>query len=118
VNQRLAMRQLLRLGFNAEAVGNGREAVDAQARENYDLIFMDVQMPVMDGVAATAAIRALPVPIAQAPIIAMTANAMAGDRELALAAGMDDHIAKPIEVRAMFETIARWVRPGVSADGP
>jgi CheY-like chemotaxis protein len=64
----------------------------------------------MDGYAATREIRADP-RWQRLPIIAMTANAMAGDRELALAAGMNDHIAKPIEVRAMFETIARWVQP-------
>ncbi len=67
-------------------------------------------MPVMDGYAATRAIRADP-RWQRLPVIAMTANAMAGDRELALAAGMNDHIAKPIDIEEMFATIARWVRP-------
>jgi CheY-like chemotaxis protein len=71
---------------------------------------MDVQMPVMDGYDATRAIRAQP-RWRDLPVIAMTANAMAGDREAALAAGMNDHIVKPIQVEQMFDTIARWVRP-------
>jgi len=70
---------------------------------------MDCQMPVMDGYQATRAIRAEPQWQAL-PIIAMTANAMAGDREKALAAGMNDHIAKPIDVAAMFDTLSRWMR--------
>jgi DNA-binding response OmpR family regulator len=82
---------------------------------------MDCQMPVMDGYTATRMLRRQ-APLSALPVIAMTANAMAGDREAALAAGMNDHIAKPIVVDEMFATLARWVKPGGPAaagnDGP
>ena len=80
------------------------------ARESFDGVLMDCQMPVMDGYAATRALRAHP-RWQTLPVIAMTANAMVGDREKVLAAGMNDHIAKPINVAEMFATLARWVRP-------
>ena len=110
VNQRLAMRQLLRLGFSAEAVGNGREAVDAQARENYDLIFMDVQMPVMDGYEASAEIRRHEIRSRRhVPIVAMTANALNEDRDSCLAAGMDDYVSKPVSLANLRIVIDRWL---------
>jgi signal transduction histidine kinase/DNA-binding response OmpR family regulator len=110
VNQRLAMRQLLRLGFTAEAVGNGREAVDAQARENFDLIFMDVQMPVMDGFEAAAEIRRHEIRSRRhVPIIAMTANALNEDRDACLAAGMDDYVSKPVSLANLRLVIDRWL---------
>jgi signal transduction histidine kinase/DNA-binding response OmpR family regulator len=110
VNQRLAMRQLLRLGFTAESVGNGREAVDAQARENYDLIFMDVQMPVMDGYEASAEIRRHEIRSRKhVPIVAMTANALNEDRDACLAAGMDDYVSKPVSLANLRIVIDRWL---------
>ncbi len=112
VNQRLAMRQLLRLGFNAEAVANGREAVDAQDRENYDLIFMDVQMPVMDGYEAAAEIRRHEIRTRRhVPIVAMTANALNEDRDACLAAGMDDYVSKPVSLANLRIVIERWLPP-------
>jgi len=80
------------------------------AREPFDAVLMDCQMPVMDGYAATRALREQP-QWQGLPVIAMTANAMVGDREKALKAGMDDHIAKPIKVDEMFATLARHLRP-------
>jgi two-component system sensor histidine kinase/response regulator len=110
VNQRLAMRQLLRLGFNAVAVANGREAVEAQARENYDLIFMDVQMPVMDGYEAAAEIRRHEIRSRRhVPIVAMTANALNEDRDSCLAAGMDDYVSKPVSLAGLRIVIDRWL---------
>ena len=84
------------------------------ARERFDAVLMDCQMPVMDGYAATRELRSDP-KWRDLPIIAMTANAMVGDREKVLAAGMNDHIAKPINVAEMFATLARWVPPDVAA---
>jgi len=96
-----------------QVANNGREAIDMLARERFDAVLMDCQMPVMDGYAATRELRSNP-RWRDLPIIAMTANAMVGDREKVLAAGMNDHIAKPINVVDMFATLARWIRP----DGP
>jgi len=110
VNQRLAMRQLSRLGFAAASVGNGREAVEAQVRENYDLIFMDVQMPVMDGYEASAEIRRHEIRSRRhVPIIAMTANALNEDRDACLAAGMDDYVSKPVSLANLRTVIERWL---------
>jgi signal transduction histidine kinase/DNA-binding response OmpR family regulator len=114
VNQRLAMRQLQRLGFTAEAVGNGREAVDAQARENYDLIFMDVQMPVMDGYEASSEIRRHEIRTRRhVPIVAMTANALNEDRDACLAAGMDDYVSKPVSLASLRIVIERYLPAAV-----
>ena len=85
-------------------------------RRHYDGVLMDCQMPVMDGYAATRALRGQP-QWRDLPVIAMTANAMVGDRDKALAAGMNDHIAKPIKVDDVFATLARWVRPPSAAAG-
>jgi CheY-like chemotaxis protein len=110
VNSRLAVRQLLRLGFNAETVANGREAVDAQDRETYDLIFMDVQMPVMDGYEASAEIRRHEIRTrGHVPIVAMTANALNEDRDACLAAGMDDYVSKPVSLANLRVVIDRWL---------
>ena len=84
------------------------------ARERFDAVLMDCQMPVMDGYAATKALRGQP-SLQTLPVIAMTANAMVGDREAVLAAGMNDHIAKPIVVAEMFATLAKWVKPNRSS---
>jgi signal transduction histidine kinase/DNA-binding response OmpR family regulator len=110
VNQRLAIRQLQRLGFNAVAVANGREAVDAQSHEGFDLIFMDVQMPVMDGYEASAEIRRHEIRTRRhVPIVAMTANALNEDRDSCLAAGMDDYVSKPVSLASLRIVIERWL---------
>jgi two-component system, sensor histidine kinase and response regulator len=84
------------------------------SRGSYDLVLMDMQMPVMDGLAATRAIRVNP-NLHMLPIIAMTANAMATDREKCLDAGMNDHIAKPIDPDRLFKTLLRWIPPRIGS---
>jgi CheY-like chemotaxis protein/HPt (histidine-containing phosphotransfer) domain-containing protein len=110
INQELAAELLGDVGITVRVAGNGEEALALLAREVFDGVLMDCQMPVLDGYDTTRALRKNP-DWTDLPVIAMTANAMSGDRELALGAGMNDHIAKPINVEAMFNTIARWVRP-------
>jgi CheY-like chemotaxis protein len=94
------------MGYRADLASNGLEAVESVTRQPYDVVFMDVQMPEMDGLEATRKIRAMS-SVSQPRIIAMTANAMQGDRELCLAAGMDDYISKPIRVNELVESLMR-----------
>lgn len=110
VNQKLAQLQLKALGYRAVGVANGREAVAAVARGQYAAVLMDCQMPELDGFAATVAIRAAEAEsgVPRVPIIAMTANAMQGDRELCLRAGMDDYLTKPVTATGLQEILARW----------
>jgi len=107
VNQKVALRMLERFGYRADVASNGVEALDAIARQHYDLVFMDVQMPEMDGLETTRRIRELR-PDTRPTIIAMTANAMKEDREECLAAGMDDFVSKPITVKELLSTLERW----------
>ncbi len=107
VNQKLALRLLERMGYRADVVANGLEVLEALQRQRYDMILMDVQMPEMDGLEATRIIHER-WPAGEHPrIAAMTANAMQGDREECLAAGMDDYLAKPIQIKALQETLER-----------
>jgi CheY-like chemotaxis protein/HPt (histidine-containing phosphotransfer) domain-containing protein len=116
VNQEVARRLLARLGCEATIVGTGAEAVAASARETYDAILMDCQMPELDGYEATAAIRLRegsvgPMRTRRVPIVALTASAMPGDRERCLAAGMNDYVAKPMTLERLAEALGRWI-PG------
>ena len=115
MNQELAMELLRQAQMQVVLAGNGQEALDILAKDSrFDGILMDCQMPVMDGYTATRALRKNPV-FKDLPIIAMTANAMAGDKEKVLEAGMQDHIAKPLNVGLMFATLARWIHPAGGA---
>ncbi|WP_457328692.1 response regulator [Rhizobacter sp. P5_C2] len=114
INQELALEVLRRAGLVVSVANDGQEALDMLEGEQFDGVLMDCQMPVLDGFAATRALRLQP-RLRDLPVIAMTANAMVGDREKVLAAGMNDHIAKPIKVEEMFATLARWVRPAEPA---
>lgn len=109
VNQKLALRLLQQMGYQADLASNGIEAVDAVARQPYDVVLMDGQMPELDGLEATRQICAR-WPDSRPRIIAMTANAMAGDRELCLAAGMDDYLSKPIQVGLLMDALLRSPR--------
>ena len=119
-NQLVAVGILSKLGLRADVVANGREAVAALRNKPYDLVLMDVQMPEMDGLEATRAIRAVgsggldP----NIPIIAMTAHAMQGDRELCLDAGMDDYIAKPVSPAALSALLEKWLAEPPSSVPP
>jgi len=106
VNQKLAMHMLEQMGYRADLASNGIEAIESLERQPYDVVFMDVQMPDLDGLEATRKIRVMS-QLAQPRIIAMTANAMQGDREMCIAAGMDDYISKPIRVNELVEAIMK-----------
>jgi PAS domain S-box-containing protein len=108
INQTLALHLLEKLGCCVDVVANGREAVTAVARGEYALVFMDCQMPEMDGFEATAAIRQAETGSRRVPIIALTASAMQGDREECLAAGMDDYLSKPLGPRDIERMLRRW----------
>ncbi|MEG3638022.1 PAS domain S-box protein [Magnetococcus sp. PR-3] len=114
INQELALELLANGGVQADLATNGQEAVQMVTDTSYDGVLMDLQMPIMDGFTATQQIRQH-AQFKDLPIIAMTANAMAGDREKVIAAGMNDHIAKPINVREMFATMAKWITPSGEA---
>ena len=105
INLKVASRMLLRMGYEVDQATNGLEAVEAQTKNGYDLIFMDIQMPEMDGVTATKTIIANFSPEERPRIVAVTAHAMKGDRERYLEAGMDGYISKPVRVEKLIEAI-------------
>jgi two-component system sensor histidine kinase/response regulator len=110
LNQEVAMAFLHELGLEVELAADGALALAMVQQQRYDIVLMDMQMPVLDGLMATRAIRQLP-GMADLPIVAMTANAMAGDREVCLEAGMNDHIAKPIDPGLLQAKLLQWLRP-------
>jgi CheY-like chemotaxis protein len=111
VNQRLALRLLQKRGHHVVVVGNGLEALQALEKQNYDLVLMDVQMPIMDGMEAVRKIRGKEKLTGEhAPIVALTAHAMKGDQELCLTAGMDDYLTKPIRPLELDRLLARFAR--------
>ena len=111
VNQKLALAMLKKLGYQAEVAVDGQEAVDRLSEERFALVLMDCQMPVLDGYEATRVIRDPESSVLQhrIPIVAMTANAMQGDREKCIAAGMDDYLAKPIRPADLGEKLEAWL---------
>ncbi len=109
VNQMVAEAMLIKLGYRADVVANGLEALEALERFPYDLVLMDLQMPEMDGYAASAVIRS-DSRLASIPIVAMTAHAMASDRERCLAAGMNDYVAKPVKAEVLGSVLERWIQ--------
>jgi CheY-like chemotaxis protein/HPt (histidine-containing phosphotransfer) domain-containing protein len=120
VNRQVAQRLLTLIGVSFETAENGKEGVDKAAAGQFDAVLMDCQMPIMDGYAATRAMRKLQTDgqLGKLPIIAMTANAMVGDREKCLSCGMDDYMSKPLN-RAMIEQMLRkWLPPGATSRAP
>ena len=112
INQKVAMKMLEKHGYRTDVASNGSEALEALAREDYDLVLMDCQMPVMDGYEATRMIRDVSSKVRNhdIPVIAITANALKGDRETCLAAGMNDYLAKPIELEELQAVIGKFLR--------
>ncbi len=106
-NQKLALRLLARMGYEADVAANGLEVLAALRRQLYDVILMDVQMPEMDGLEATRTLRQEFPAVRQPRVIAMTANAMQGDREMCLAAGMDDYVSKPIRINELVDALSK-----------
>ena len=116
LNQQVAFELLGAAGIHVELAQNGALGVQCAEQGSYDLVLMDLQMPVMDGLEATRRIRAMP-GRDRLPILAMTANAMAGDRDRSLAAGMNDHVTKPIDPEELFDVLLRWL-PDCASQGP
>lgn len=116
-NRMLGLSILKKIGYEADTANDGREAVEALREGDYGLVLMDISMPEMDGLQATAAIREFPDPVGGVPIIAMTGHADRQDRERCLAGGMDEHIAKPIDRKRLAGILERFLRPGEAAAG-
>ncbi len=111
VNQLVALAQLESLGHHVTVVNNGADAIEAVRKDEFDMVLMDIQMPVMDGIEATRRIRALEDPSkSRVTIIALTANAMKGNAENYLAAGMDDYMSKPIDRSELRTLLEKWLK--------
>jgi PAS domain S-box-containing protein len=110
INQEVALELLAGVGLDVDLAEDGQAAVDKARATQYELILMDTQMPVMDGFVATRLLRSMPA-YAQTPILAMTANAFAEDRDACLAAGMNDHLAKPVDPEVLYAALVRWLPP-------
>jgi len=111
INQKVALKMLFKMGYQVDAVFNGKEALNALKKEDYDLVLMDCQMPELDGYDASRKIRnpASTVKNRNIPIIAMTAHAMKGDRDKCIKAGMDDYLSKPVKIRELSEMVNKWL---------
>ncbi|HZS01884.1 MAG TPA: response regulator [Chloroflexota bacterium] len=118
ISRRLALGVLAKLGYAADAVTSGRQALEALTHGAYAAVLMDCQMPEMDGFAATAEVRRLPGAAGRTPIIAVTASAMPGERERCLAAGMNDYIAKPFRVEELAAVLQRWAPRARDVEAP
>jgi len=116
MNQRVVCSLLGRLGCAVDVVADGTAAIDAVQRGDYDLVFMDLQMPHKDGLEASREIRGLQSPVAAIPIVALTANAMSEDREACIAAGMNDHIAKPVRLAVLWAALEKWLPACVASE--
>lgn len=110
INQKVIERMVQKLGYPVDLVANGREVIEALSRLSYGLIFMDCQMPEIDGFEACREIRKRQLGGERVPIVAITANAMKGDRERCLAAGMDDYVSKPFKQDDLRAVIDRWIK--------
>jgi two-component system, sensor histidine kinase and response regulator len=108
VNQWVTMRMLQKMGCQADLVCDGASAISSVSANSYDLVLMDLHMPVVDGLEATRRIRKLPVAQSSIPIVALTASALFRDRSECLSAGMDDYLSKPIEIKALRRVLDRW----------
>jgi len=111
INREVALELLHGVGLAVESAENGQLALDKARNGQFDLVLMDIQMPVMDGISATLAIRALPAPMNRVPIISMTANGQPEDREACQRAGMTEHVSKPIDLSLLAEAIERAAQP-------
>jgi CheY-like chemotaxis protein len=112
ISQNLELKILREVGYDVDAVSTGQDAIDYVVTENYNLVLMDVEMTDMDGIVATKKIRELRSSASRVPIIAVTAHSSMKDRERCLAAGMDDYIAKPINIHFLKITIDQWLNSG------
>jgi len=118
VNQKVARHMVERWGWRVDVAANGREGLEAVRRDEFDLVLMDCQMPEMDGFEATRAIRASRGALADLPIVAMTANAMEGDRDRCLQAGMNDYITKPIVRAELLAILDRYAHRATEETSP